>query len=151
MYQAHYRSIVRIAALLAGDVQAAEDIAQDSFVAMHGSWSRLRDYDKGLSFLLQFVVSRSRLIPRQPPVAGPVAGPGTPEQPPDVPSTGPAGRPLVGSAFRALPQRQREALVLGFYLDLPDGQIAAAMRISRGAVKVHTVRGIAAMRGNLPT
>ena len=76
MYQAHYRSIVRIAALLAGDVQAAEDIAQDSFVAMHGSWSRLRDYDKGLSFLLQFVVSRSRLILRQPPVAGPVAGPG---------------------------------------------------------------------------
>ncbi len=120
-------------------------MAQDSFVAMHGSWSRLRDYDKGLSFLLQFVVSRSRLILRQPPVAGPA----TPEPPPDVPSAGPAERSLVGSAIRTLPQRQREALVLGFYLDLPEGQIAAAMRISRGAVKMHTARGIAALRGSL--
>jgi DNA-directed RNA polymerase specialized sigma24 family protein len=57
----------------------------------------------------------------------------------------------VGSAIRALPQRQREALVLGFYLDLPEGQIAAAMKISRGAVKVHTARGMAALRGILPT
>lgn len=147
MYGVHYRSIVRIAALLAGDVRAGEGIAQDSFVAMHGSWNRLRRYDKGLAFLLQFVVSRSRLIMRQPPAAGP----GTPEQPPDLPGAGPAGLSGVGPAIRALPQRQREALVLGFYLDLPEGQIAAAMRISRGAVQVHTARGIAALRGSLPT
>ena len=147
MYGTHYRSIVRIAALLAGDVRAAEDIAQDSFVAMYDSWSKLRDYDKALSFLLQFVVSRSRLVLRQPPVPGPR----TPGLPPDVPGGGPPEPSLVGSAIRALPHRQREALVLGFYLDLPDRQIAAAMRISRAAVKIHTARGIAALRGMLPT
>ncbi len=86
MYGTHYRSLVRIAALLAGDVRAAEDIAQDSFVAMHGSWSRLRDYDKALSFLLQFVVSRSRPVLPHPAVAEP----GTREHVAVVPSARPS-------------------------------------------------------------
>lgn len=145
IYGRHYHSLVRIAALLAGDIRAAEDIAQDSFVAMHGSWNRLRDHDRALSFLLQFVVSRSRSISRHPTVAEPNA----PEHGQDAPSAGPAERSTVGSAIRALPGRQREALVLGFYLDLHEGQIASAMGISRGAVKAHTARGIAALRGVL--
>jgi hypothetical protein len=44
---------------------------------------------------------------------------------------------------------QREALALGFYLDLPDDQVAAAMRISRPAVQNHTAQGMAALRGVL--
>ncbi len=147
MYRTHYESLVRIAALLAGDIRAAEDVAQDSLVAMHGSWSRLRDHDKALSFLLQFVVIRCRSIMRH--VTG--AGPQAAEPPQDEPAAGPAERSLVGLAIRALPRRQREALVLGFYLDLPERQIAAAMGIGRGAVKVHTARGMAALQGILPT
>jgi RNA polymerase sigma factor (sigma-70 family) len=48
-----------------------------------------------------------------------------------------------------LPARQREALVLRYYADLSEAEIAEAMKISRGAVKSHTSRGIAALRANL--
>ena len=49
------------------------------------------------------------------------------------------------TAVRRLPDRQREVLVLRFYLDLDEGEIAAALRISRGTVKSTTSRGIAAL------
>jgi RNA polymerase sigma factor (sigma-70 family) len=55
----------------------------------------------------------------------------------------------VISALRSLPERQREALVLRFYLDLSEEQVAAAMNISAGAVKSHTSRGKAALRSVL--
>jgi RNA polymerase sigma factor (sigma-70 family) len=58
-------------------------------------------------------------------------------------------RSEVVTALRALPPRQREALVLRYYLDLSEAQIADAMGISRGAVKSHTARAIAAMRAVL--
>jgi RNA polymerase sigma factor (sigma-70 family) len=58
-------------------------------------------------------------------------------------------RSAVVTALRALPPRQREALVLRYYLDLSEAQIAGAMGISRGAVKSHTARAIAAMRAVL--
>jgi RNA polymerase sigma factor (sigma-70 family) len=52
----------------------------------------------------------------------------------------------VVSALRRLPLRQREALVLRYYLDLSEAQIASAMGISRGAVKSHTARGMSSLR-----
>ena len=50
------------------------------------------------------------------------------------------------AAVRALPPRQREALVLRYYADLSEAQTAEAMGISAGAVKSHTARGLAALR-----
>src|SRR5256885_12270488 len=60
LYTAHYRSMVRIAALLLHDTAAAEDVVQDAYVAMHGSWRGLRDPDKALAYLRQAVVNRAR-------------------------------------------------------------------------------------------
>jgi RNA polymerase sigma factor (sigma-70 family) len=53
------------------------------------------------------------------------------------------------SALRALPDRQREALVLRYYGDLSEAQIASTMGISRGAVKSHTARAMSALRAVL--
>ena len=50
------------------------------------------------------------------------------------------------TALRTLPARQREALVLRYYGDLSEAQIAAAMGISRGAVKSHTARAMSSLR-----
>ena len=50
------------------------------------------------------------------------------------------------AALRKLPARQREAIVLRYYAELPKAEIAAAMGISRGAVKSHTARGMSALR-----
>jgi RNA polymerase sigma factor (sigma-70 family) len=58
-------------------------------------------------------------------------------------------RSTVVSALRGLPDRQRQAIVLRYYADMSEAEIADAMKISRGAVKSHTARGMAALRAAL--
>ena len=60
LFGAHYRPLVRLAALLLHDTGAAEEITQDAFVALHGHWHRLRDPDRAVAYLRQCVVNRSR-------------------------------------------------------------------------------------------
>ena len=150
IYTAHYRSLVRLAVLLVRDVATAEEIVQDSFIALHSAWRRLRDDEKALSYLRQSVVNRSRSVLRYRSVVDKNA----PKPAPDVPSAEQGAislleRSAVMAALRTLPPRQREALVLKYYADLSEEQIATAMEISRGAVKSHTARGMAALRAAL--
>jgi RNA polymerase sigma factor (sigma-70 family) len=77
-----------------------------------------------------------------------------PKPAPDMPSAEQGAfalleRTAVVAALRSLPPRQREALVLRYYGDLSEAQIASAMGISRGAVKSHTARAIASLRAVL--
>jgi RNA polymerase sigma-70 factor (sigma-E family) len=147
IYTTQYRSLVRLAVLLVRDVSTAEEVVQDSFIAMHAAWRRLRDTDKALSYLRQSVVNRSRSVLRHRMVVDKNA----PKPAPDMPSAEQGAislleRSAVIAALRTLPPRQREALVLKYYADLSEAQIATAMGISRGAVKSHTARGVAALR-----
>ncbi len=147
LYATHYRSLVRLAALLVRDIGTAEEVVQDSFVAMHGGWRRLRDSEKALSYLRQSVVNRSRSVLRHRVVVDRNA----PKPPPDMPSAEHGAialleRSAVIAALRTLPARQREALVLRFYGDMSEAQIADAMQISKGAVKSHTARAMATLR-----
>src|ERR1700728_5292152 len=82
IYSEHYRSLVRLAAFLVRDTSTAEEVVQDSFVAMHGAWRRLRDTDKALSYLRQSVVNKSRSVLRHRVVMDRNA----PKPAPDVPS-----------------------------------------------------------------
>lgn len=150
LYHAHYRPLVRLAMLLVRDLATAEEVVQDSFVAMHRGWRRLRDSEKALSYLRQSVVNRSRSVLRHRMVVDRNA----PKPTPDMPSAEHGAlaaleRSAVVTALRSLPERQREALVLRYYADLSEAQIAAAMGISRGAVKSHTARAMSALRGVL--
>jgi RNA polymerase sigma-70 factor (sigma-E family) len=150
LYGTHYRPLVRLSALLVRDVGTAEEVVQDSFVAMHASWRRLRDTDKALSYLRQSVVNRSRSVLRHRVVVDRNA----PKPPPLAPSAEQGAiaeleRSAVVSALRRLPVRQREALVLRYYCDLSEAQIASTMGISRGAVKSHTARGMSSLRAVL--
>ena len=152
IYSEQYRSLVRLAALLLRDVATAEEVVQDSFVAMHGAWRRLRDSDKALSYLRQSVVNRARSVLRHRVVVDRNA----PKPAPDMPSAEQGAislleRSAVISALRTLPPRQREALVLKYYADLSEAQIATAMGISRGAVKSHTARAMTSLRVVLET
>jgi RNA polymerase sigma-70 factor (sigma-E family) len=147
LYATHYRSLVRLAALLVRDIATAEEVVQDSFVAMHGGWRRLRDSEKALSYLRQSVVNRSRSVLRHRVVVDRNA----PKPAPDMPSAEHGAialleRSAVIAALRTLPPRQREALVLRFYADMSEAQIADTMQISKGAVKSHTARGMATLR-----
>jgi RNA polymerase sigma-70 factor (sigma-E family) len=147
MYSDHYRCLVRLAWLLVQDVTTAEDVVQDSFVAMHAAWRRLRDSDRALTYLHQSVVNRSRSVRRHRAMAGRNASqPGS-----GMPSAEPrALRSLeheaVVRALRSLPARQREALALKYYGNLSEAQVALAMGVSQGAVTRHVARAIAALR-----
>jgi RNA polymerase sigma-70 factor (sigma-E family) len=150
LYRTHYAGLVRLSALLLGDRGAAEEIVQDAFVAVHGSWHRLRDPDRALAYLRQAVVNRSRSNLRR----RVVAAKHQPAPPPDVPSAetyavAASERDEIIAALRALPRRQRETLVLRYYSDLTEAQIADALGISQGAVKSHAFRGLAALRNLL--
>jgi RNA polymerase sigma-70 factor (sigma-E family) len=150
LYSEHYRSLVRLAALLVRDVATAEEVVQDSFVAMHGGWRRLRDSEKALSYLRQSVVNRSRSVLRHRIVVDRHA----PGPPPDMPSAEHSAitlleRSAVVAGLRTLPPRQREALVLRYYGDLSVAQIAGTMGISRGAVRSHLARAMTALRAVL--
>ncbi len=147
LYAVHYRSLVRLSALLVRDVATAEEVVQESFIAMHGGWRRLRDSDKALWYLRQSVLNRSRSVLRHRVVVDRNA----PEPPPDMPSAEQGAiaeleRSAVVTALRTLPARQREALVLRYYGGLSEAQIASAMGISKGAVKSHTARGMSSLR-----
>jgi RNA polymerase sigma-70 factor (sigma-E family) len=147
LYAVHYRSLVGLSALLVRDVATAEEVVQESFIAMHGGWRRLRDSDKALWYLRQSVVNRSRSVLRHRVVVDRNA----PQPPPDMPSAEQGAiarleRSAVVTALRTLPARQREALVLRYYGDLSEAQIASTMGISRGAVKSHAARGMSSLR-----
>jgi RNA polymerase sigma-70 factor (sigma-E family) len=150
LYTAHYPSLVRLAVLLVRDLATAEEVVQDSFVAMHANWRRLRDSEKALPYLRRCVVNRSRSVLRHRVVVDRNALPALP----DMPSAEQGAialleRSAVIAALHRLPARQREALVLRYYAGFSEAQIAAAMGISRGAVKVHTARAMSALRGVL--
>ena len=150
LYTMHYRTLVRLAAMLVRDIPTAEEVVQDAFVAMHDGWQRLKDTEKALAYLRQAVVNRSRSVLRH----RVVVEKNLQNAPPDMPSAEHGAfalleRSAVIAALRDLPERQREAIVLRYYADLSEADIAATMGISRGAVKSHTSRGIAALRATL--
>jgi len=150
LYSRHFRTLVRTAVLLVGDVPTAEDVVQDSFAALHDGWQRLEDQDKALPYLRQAVVNRSRSVLRHRTVVDKYPQ----KAPPDMPSAEHGAlvlleRHAVVTALRDLTERQREAIVLRYYADLSEAEIARAMGISRGAVKSHTARGMAALRAAL--
>ena len=150
LYALHHRGLVRLAVLLVRDIPTAEDVVQDSFVAMHDGWQRLRDAESALAYLRQAVLNRSRSVLRHRAVVAK-----HPEKlSPDMPSAEHGAlvqleRSAVIAALRKLPGRQREAIVLRYYADLSEAQVAAAMGISCGAVKSHTARAMAALRTDL--
>ena len=150
LYRGARPRLIRLAWLLVGTRGVAEEVVQDAFVAMHGRWSRLRDPDKAVAYLRQSVLNRSRSALRH----RAVRDRHQPAPPSYVPSA--EHHALLGeeqetivAALRTLPQRQREAIVLRYYADLSEADTALAMGVSRGAVKSHTSRGMAALRKSL--
>ena len=152
LYTTHYATLVRMAALLLHDRDGAEEVVQDAFVAMHGTWRRLRNPDAGLAYLRRSVVNRSRSALRRRRTVEKYA-------PPPLADTASAEHAALSrlehadllAALRRLPRRQREVLVLRYYLDLAETDIAAALGITRGSVKSHASRAMTALRTALET
>jgi DNA-directed RNA polymerase specialized sigma24 family protein len=135
LYQLHYPALVRLVALLVPDLATAEDIVQDAFAAVHDRWHVLPDADAALAYLRWSVVHQSRSVPPLGPL-GPAEGTGEPGS-------------AVVSALRALSARQREVVVLRYFADLPEAEIASATGMSVAAVRDHAAQAMSSLQAGL--
>jgi RNA polymerase sigma-70 factor (sigma-E family) len=153
LYAAHYASLVRLTALLVRHSGEAEEIVQDAFVAMHGRWGRLREPEKALGYLRRSVVNAARSAHRHHKVGDRHLLSERSERDPHRATASAEQSALDGEsraemmrALDALPQRQREVLVLRYYSDLTEHDIATVLGISDGTVKSHASRGLHSLR-----
>jgi len=147
LYRSHYVALVRTAVLLVGDVATAEDVVQDSYIATYRAWWRLRDTSRAVPYLRRAVMNRAHSVLRQRAVA---------DRHPDGPARDAASaeeealaalaRSSVLAALGALPPRQRQVIVLRYYADLSEAQIAGALGVTTGSVKVHATRALNSLR-----
>jgi RNA polymerase sigma-70 factor (sigma-E family) len=146
LYQAHALGFVRLAFLMTGDKPTAEDIVQDAFLGLHRRWNALADHDKALSYVRTCVLNGCRQLHRvryrQEKVQ--LDPPEDVRSAEDTAMLGEDNRAMLAAITR-LPARQREAVVLRYYLDMTEDQAAQAMGVSRGTVKSATSRGRAAL------
>jgi RNA polymerase sigma-70 factor (sigma-E family) len=150
LYVAQRWSLVRLASLLLHDPVDAEEVVQDAFIQAHLAWDRLRDPAKALPYLRSAVLNgaRSRLRHRKV-VQRFERGPAPLGPSPEEAVEANDDRRRVMAALRSLPDRQRECLVLRYYLELSEAEIAATLGISAGSVKTHAHRGLAALAARM--
>jgi RNA polymerase sigma-70 factor (sigma-E family) len=147
-FRRDYGPLVRLATLLV-DREVAEELVQDAFVRTHSRLSRIAP-EKVTLYLRSAVINgarshlRRRMVQRRhlpppPPLA--VAA--------EVDGVAAAERTEMLAALERLPNRQREVLVLRYYIDLSENEIAETLGISTGSVKQHAHRGLATMHAHM--
>lgn len=146
-YRAHYRSLLRLAALLLDDISSCEDVVQEAFIRVHAARRRVREPEKTLAYLRQTVVNLSRSTLRRRIMGLRLL----PKPMPDMASAEEGAydaleRDELKAALRGLQRRQREVLVLRYYADLTEAQVADLLGISIGSVKAYGSRGLATLR-----
>jgi RNA polymerase sigma-70 factor (sigma-E family) len=152
LHRDHYRSLVRLAAVLLGDVGRSEEVVQDAFVRLQTRLGGLRRVDAAPAYLRSAVLNGARSQLRRQHVRDRhAARPAAPTAAPSAEATAllDGEHDRVMHALRQLPERQREALALRYYLDLSEAEMAAAMGIAAGSVKTHLHRGLASLAGLL--
>ena len=150
LYQASALGLIRMAYVMLGDLPSAEDVVQEAFYGLYRRWDRLADAAGATYYVRVSVLNgcrsalRRRAVRRRVLQYGPLADP-----PPAVSAEtvvlGGEQREDVISALRHLPDRQREVLILRFYAELPDEQIARVMGIRPGTVRSTAFRALDAL------
>ena len=150
LYGTHWHHLVRLATLLTRDASVAEELVQDAFVSLHRRWHSLAEPAAAHGYLRTTVVNNARSALRHRGVEERYRQPGPPEP------SGPEERAVqstedarVLAALRSLSRRQQEVLVLRYYADLSEQDIAHTLGLTKGAVKSHAHRGLAALRNAL--
>jgi RNA polymerase sigma-70 factor, ECF subfamily len=142
--------LLRTAYLLTGDRGLAEDAVQAMFGRVYLSWSRIRHEAATDAYCRKALVREvsswhrrrrvTHILTAAPPENAAIAA----DEPTDASES-------LRKALIALPPRQRAAVVLRFYGDMSEADVATALGISRGSVKQHTHRAITSLRAALAT
>ena len=149
LYAAHAQGAVRLAYLLVGDGEVAQDIAQEAFLRTFGRFADLRKPNSFPDYLKTTIVNLTRKHFRRRSwerlyVERLRTRPAQSVTPPDVEQ-----REIVTQALLKVPQRQRAALVLHYYEDLSEYQVAALLGVSEQAVRSLVARGRKTLREQL--
>ena len=149
LYRSQHRRLVGLAALLVDDRATAEDVVQDAFVGLCSHWGRLRDPGAAIGYLNRAVVNggRDRLRRGRRHAANQLRMVPRPEGQASAEHDAVAHeeRDRLWQAITRLPPRQRQVLVLRYYLDQTEAEIADTLQVSRGSVKRHASRGLEAL------
>jgi RNA polymerase sigma-70 factor (sigma-E family) len=148
LYRTQWLPMVRLAVLLVGDTVVAEDVAQEAFLGLYRNQHRLHEPRAAVAYLRASVVNLARSSVRRRVVARrhlssvePGTAPGA-----DDPVLLAEEHREVLAALRTLPDRQREVLVLRYWSDVSEAEIAQTLGISPGTVKSTASRGLSALR-----
>lgn len=152
LYTTHYSALVGLARVLLRDHDAAEEVVQEAFIRVRASWRGIRDPDRAAAYVRSAVLNQARSRLRRAAVAATHAAAPTAAGFPSPDVDDPADRALAADererwlqAIRSLPTRQRDCVVLRYYLDLSEAEMAQTLRISTGSIKTHLSRGLAAL------
>jgi RNA polymerase sigma-70 factor (sigma-E family) len=145
LYQAHALGLTRLAHVMLGDKAAAEDVVQEAFCGLYRNWARLSGPSGALPYLRASVVNgcRSAIRRRRLQASRAIHEPAVASAE-SVVLAGEEQRSVL-IAIRKLPARQREVLILRFYLHEPDAEIARVMGIRLTTVRSSTHRALAAL------
>jgi RNA polymerase sigma-70 factor (sigma-E family) len=152
LYRRHAGGAVRLAYLLLQDRMLAEDIVQDAFVKVAGRLIHLRDPGAFDAYLRRTVVNLSHSHVRRRMVERAFLKRETAAAERDSarwPTSSLEDREVLWRALGRLPERQRVAIVLRFYEDLPEVQVADILRCRPGTVKSRVSRGLEALRDEM--
>ena len=149
MVDAHGRALLRTAFLLTGDAHLAHDLLQTALVETWTRWSSIREDDAGPAYVRAVMTTTSVAWWRRKWRAE-VPTMTLPDRPTADAYGGVESRDEIGRALATLTPRQRAMVVLRFYEDLPEAEVAAILGCSVGTVKSTTSRALASLRAALP-
>lgn len=148
-YRVHYGTLVRLAALLLDDPDACVDVVQEAFVRVHVAMQKGEPLnpDKTLAYLRSVVVNLSRSTLRRTLMRLRLSDrlPDSDREAAD-PAHAIVERDALIRVLRDLPRRQREVIVLRYYADMTERQVADTLHISAKSVGNHASRGLEALR-----
>ncbi|MBS2545954.1 SigE family RNA polymerase sigma factor [Catenulispora sp. NL8] len=145
---ARWPGLVRTAYLLTGDLGHAEDLAQATLIKAYRSWHRVRRVEDVDAYVRKILVNanRSRFRSKRP-VEYSVATVPEPHARPDA-SRAVEDRDVLFAALAGLPPRQRAIVVLRYWEDLAEGEVADLLGCSVGNVKSQASRALAKLRND---
>jgi RNA polymerase sigma-70 factor (sigma-E family) len=135
LYQTTAVALIRLAYVILSDQQAAEDVVHEAFCRLYQHWDGLADADRAPGYVRASVLNGCRSALRRREVRRRRVMYELPAASAETAALGSAERDEVIRAVDQLPGRQREALVLRFYLELPDEEIARLMGVRPSTVR----------------
>src|SRR5690242_11436822 len=151
LFRRHHAELLRLAALIVRDQPTAEDVVQDVFTRLHARGHRAGDLDESLLYLRAAVLNGCRSVLRRQALGSRLGSlrswpyPRSMTRSAEQEAIRAEDRDEVLRALAKLPARRREVLVLRYYLNLSEAEIATTLGISAGTVKSTAARGIAAL------